>query len=127
MKKFYLVLIPLCAALIASGCMGPRGHHPHPKTGVRIITPSPIVPPPISPSHGYRHPYHDGIVLSFDSGLGIYLVIGHPGIYFYDGLYFYRHPTGYWQSSRHYRGPWIRAADPRAPMKPRGKGGRGRR
>jgi len=120
MKKCYVFLLPLCVLFFISACVGHRGHFPRPGGGVRIIAPMPITPP-LAPAHGYHHTYHDGAVLSFDSSLGVYLVIGHPGIYFYDDLYFYQHPTGYWQSSRYYRGPWLRAADPRVPMKLRGK------
>ena len=44
-------------------------------------------PPAHAPAHGYRHKHHSGPELRFDSGLGVYIVVGHPGIYFYDGRF----------------------------------------
>ena len=43
--------------------------------------------------------------LSFDSGLGVYLVVGRPNHYFLDGQYL-RVEGGRWLISTHVNGPW---------------------
>ncbi len=63
-------------------------------------------PPAHAPAHGYRH--HQGVdrvELSFDSGLGVYLVVGRPHHYFLDGQYL-RVEGGRWLISTHVNGPW---------------------
>ncbi|TDQ48382.1 hypothetical protein EV696_107118 [Permianibacter aggregans] len=62
-------------------------------------------PPPHAPAHGYRHK-QGGVDLSFDSGLGVYVVIGHPGYYFWDNLYWWYH-DGFWRSSPSWGGSYI--------------------
>jgi len=48
-------------------------------------------PPPHAPAHGYRHKHRhrDGrsVDLVFDSGLGVYLVVGVPDRYYWNGSY----------------------------------------
>jgi hypothetical protein len=51
-------------------------------------------PPPWAPAHGYRHKHagayqsRDGTVdLVFDSGLGVYVVVGIPNSYYWNGTY----------------------------------------
>lgn len=62
-------------------------------------------PPPHAPAHGYRHKHSDGIVLVFDSKLGVYVVSGYTNLYYYQDR-FYRQHKNNWQSSGHYEGPW---------------------
>lgn len=47
-------------------------------------------PPPHAPAHGYRHKHSHGgrnLELVFDSDLGIYVVVGVPDRYYWDGYY----------------------------------------
>lgn len=61
-------------------------------------------PPPHAPAHGYRHKYHNHDLL-YDSGLGVYIVVGAPDFYFIDGFY-YRHSHDGWYYSREYDRDW---------------------
>jgi hypothetical protein len=61
-------------------------------------------PPPHAPAHGYRY-MHDGAVLVYDAGLGLYVVRGFPGVYFYNNRY-YRWHKKHWTISHRYDGPW---------------------
>ena len=63
-------------------------------------------PPAHAPAHGYRH--HQGadrVELSFDSGLGVYRVVGRSHHYFLDGHYL-RVEGGRWLISTLVNGPW---------------------
>jgi len=62
-------------------------------------------PPPHAPAHGYRHKHSDGVILVYDSGIGVYLVNGHTSVYFYEGSY-YRLHSGVWETSAHIDGKW---------------------
>src|SRR5262245_650986 len=49
-------------------------------------------PPPWAPAHGYRHKQHrayqsheGSVELVFDSGIGVYAVVGFPNYYWWDG------------------------------------------
>jgi hypothetical protein len=51
-------------------------------------------PPPWAPAHGYRHKHQhayrsrpDTVDLVFDSGLGVYAVVGIPNYYYWNGVY----------------------------------------
>ncbi len=61
-------------------------------------------PPPHAPAHGYRQK-HEGVALVFNSDLGLYVVDGHAGHYYYES-HFYRVDEGVWQMSVHFEGPW---------------------
>jgi len=63
-------------------------------------------PPPWAPAHGYHHKHDQGVDLVFDSGLGLYLVVGFPNIFF-SREYFYQKYNGKWQSSTSFKGPWT--------------------
>lgn len=65
--------------------------------------------PPRGPRHGYRYSYARGVDLVFDSGLGVYLVVGTP--FYYYGDRFYRYHDGHWESRADHRGRWRRASD----------------
>ena len=74
-------------------------------------------PPPHAPAHGYRHKHkhknHD-LELEYDSGLGVYAVLGHDGYYF-QGDFFYRMDGSAWRVSANFDGPWEPAHDDRLP------------
>ena len=47
-------------------------------------------PPAHAPAHGYRakHPTHD-VEMTYDSNIGVYVIVEHDNVYFHDGLYFH--------------------------------------
>ncbi len=81
-------------------------------------------PPPHAPAHGYRQRHRrSGADLVFDSGLGVYVVVG-LGHYFY-GDRFYRWRNDAWQISVNAHGPWNwidGSAVPRKLFKSKGRG-----
>ena len=126
MKIKDLVLTGLCAAVAAIllpacssvGVYGGAGVAVG--SGPVVHSPGPVVhsggPPDHAPAHGYRkkHHHHD-VELVYDSGLGVYLVAGHHGLYFH-GDYFYRmNDGGSWRLSLNLNGPWDHAPDRRVP------------
>ncbi len=63
-------------------------------------------PPPHAPAHGYRHKHaKDNVVLTYDSGIAVYIVSGHKDCYFNDGVYF-RYSKSSWGMSAQIGGPW---------------------
>ena len=83
-------------------------------------------PPPHAPAHGYRHK-HGGRYLEYDSGHDVYLVIGLPDLFWYDGWY-HRRIGDRWQRSDHEAGPWYDSAWDDIPpglRGDRGKSGKG--
>ncbi len=61
-------------------------------------------PPPHAPAHGYRTKHHDRD-LQYDSGLGVYVVVGLPDIFFHDDHY-YRWLPDRWELGAGPTGPW---------------------
>jgi hypothetical protein len=103
-----------CASLIACGPV-------HSVTiGQRDPGPGPVVheepghgPPPWAPAHGYRHKHQrayqsrEGSVdLVFDSGLGVYAVVGIPNSYYWDGMYL-RISGGEWMRAPYLDAHWA--------------------
>lgn len=70
-------------------------------------------PPPWAPAHGYRH-HHHGVSLVFDAGLGVYAVVGRPGIYFHHDHYLRLHAGG-WEQAVRVGGPWLVIAAEKVP------------
>lgn len=66
-------------------------------------------PPAHAPAHGYRHKRVSGVKLTFDSGRGVYVVVGHPNCYYHDG-YFYRVSGGVWEMSMKFKTGWARVS-----------------
>jgi len=62
-------------------------------------------PPAHAPAHGYRYRDPYGADLAFDAGLGLYIVVGRPRYYFWDG-YYYRFYRDHWQWSPRLNGGW---------------------
>ncbi len=97
----------LLTALLTSGCLVGLGHGGgrHHAPGVHGSGRG-HGPPARAPAHGHRH--YQGVnrvELSFDSGLGVYLVVGHLHHYFLEGHYL-RVEAGHWLISTHLDGPW---------------------
>jgi len=87
-----VVIASLAAGLLAlAGCVHVHGHgHKH-KGG----------PPPWAPAHGHRDRHH-GPDLVFDAHIGVYVVVGHPHVYFHDGHYF-RRVSSHWERCRDWK------------------------
>lgn len=113
-----LGMIFLCVCFIATSC---SQHQP---AGV-CSTSKVNGPPPHAPAHGYRHKHQHGVELVYNAELGVYVVIGFPNHYFYEGHYFRRDGEA-WEISMHIKGPWIIAAHDVLPsglkLKGEGKG-----
>ncbi|MEE8580019.1 MAG: hypothetical protein V3T33_00385 [Myxococcota bacterium] len=98
-------------ALTSLGCVSVPHRHGH--------EPS---PPPWAPAHGHRdkhhgkHDDHHGgdAKMVFDSGLGVYVVVDLPDVYFFDGVYFY-FDDGAWLIGANLDGPWRPAKADRLP------------
>lgn len=111
------ILAPL--ALAASLPLGACHHH----RGGAISGPEVVVaperggPPPHAPAHGYRRKHqhaHQDVELVFDSGLGVYVVVGFPGVYFHADYYF-RYVDASWQISLRPDSGWAVASQDRVP------------
>lgn len=94
---------PVILAILLLAALGCVQHHHH-------HAPGPVVvgghgPPPHAPAHGHRwhHPY--GLDLVFDSGLGVYVVVGARDAFYYRD-HFYRIYGGYWQASPRFDAGW---------------------
>lgn len=112
-----LRIFPACLMALAGLSILFTGCLPHTHGG------GPHGPPPHAPAHGYRYHY-DGVELVYDSGLGVYAVVGYPDYYFYDGYYF-RVYDGRWQMSGSLERDWNEAPGRNVPpglAKKKGKG-----
>jgi len=111
--SLHLVFL-ISGSLVLSSCAGSVSHRVavEPRTSEAVV----IVekgPPSHAPAHGYRHK-HGNVVIVYEASLGVYLVDGYRGVYFYDG-YFFRTRHGDWQRSREFRGPWKLVSQSRLP------------
>lgn len=94
-----LAALALGASLWLPGCHAHVG--PQPGPGPEVGGYEHGGPPPHAPAHGYRrkHRYdHRDVELVFDSGLGVYVAVGFPGVYFHADHYFRWFGTS-WQVS----------------------------
>jgi hypothetical protein len=69
-------------------------------------------PPPHAPAHGYRrkheqayHAHTGSVELVFDSGLGVYMVVGMSDYYYWNNTYL-RISDGHWWVSTYLDGEW---------------------
>jgi hypothetical protein len=104
------------AVLIGSGCVVVDGHGGHPPRRAAVRAPG---PPPHAPAHGYRHK-HRGHDLRFDSALGVYVVVGLPDLWWFDGHYI-RWSGVRWEMGVELDGPWRVAHAGAVPAKLREK------
>ena len=70
-------------------------------------------PPPWAPAHGYRRKHQrayqyrqDTVDLVFDSGLGVYIVVGIPNYYYWNGVYI-RLNSGQWSRAPYLDARWV--------------------
>lgn len=73
-------------------------------------------PPAHAPAHGHRKKMH-GHELSFDTGVGVYVVVGSPGLYVWDDFY-WRLRDGIWLRAVAFDGPWLIVEDPHRHLPP---------
>jgi hypothetical protein len=92
-----IALATFAAGLLAlTGCVHVHEDHHHKSKGG---------PPPWAPAHGYRHKHH-GPDLVYDAHIGVYVVVGHPHVYFHDGHYF-RRVSSHWERCGNWKkGNW---------------------
>ena len=72
-------------------------------------------PPAHAPAHGHRRKHVSGVELIFDSGRGVYVVVGFPDHYYYDG-YFFRLRGDLWEMSPEPNGKWKAASHSSLPI-----------
>jgi hypothetical protein len=65
-------------------------------------------PPAHAKAHGYRGKQVCGYELVYDSGRGVYVVVGLPDCYYHEGR-FYRLRAGAWEISLRADGDWTPA------------------
>lgn len=95
-----------CALALTSCAHRHHSHDPHEHAGSAHPGGG---PPPWAPAHGYRHK-HQGGDLRFDAQLGVYVVIGHPHLYFH-GSHYLRHVDARWERCRDWRQPTWKPVD----------------
>ena len=84
----------------------------HPR---RTVHPPQHGPPAHAPAHGYRKKHgHDNVELVWDSGTGVYVVVGYEGHYFSQDVY-YRVAGEHWEFSVGIEGPWKLSHDSKVP------------
>jgi hypothetical protein len=95
-KIALLIATSACMLLLMASCSQTPVH-----TGPigPVVTAGPGNGPPAhAPAHGYRRKHPTGVELVFDSGRGVYVVVGLADHYYYDG-YFYRLRGDVWEMS----------------------------
>jgi hypothetical protein len=104
--RISLIVVLLTAGIALLGCSRTvvyRGDSPGTTITVKTNKPG---PPPHAPAHGYRHKHATGVVLVYDSSIGVYVVSGYKNVYYYNS-YFYRRHKSKWQWSHGVDGPWL--------------------
>lgn len=93
------------------------------------VAAGPPGPPPHAPAHGHRWRHPSGVVLMYDSGLGVYVVVGRPSYYFWDGSFYWLSGDVWYLSpriDRDWRPAGPRAVPPGLVRRHPGKGPHGR-
>ena len=125
MQRLTRTLLVAVVAVASLACV--QVHHPRPlPSGTRVTEPG---PPPHAPAHGYRHKHLTAgvkVELSFDSLLGVYVVVGWPRHY-YAGGRFYRQADGAWYVSTEFKARWVALDAGRLPRGLAKKAARGKR
>jgi hypothetical protein len=111
-------LTALFGLLVATGAFGTTGcFHPYHHRVVQPVVVQGHGPPPHAPAHGYRHKHrHHDVELAFDSGLGVYVVVGLPATYWHADRY-WRWAAGSWQVSTRVGDGWAVAGHSAVPAK----------
>lgn len=81
----------------------------------RVRSGGPVIGPPAhAPAHGYRRKTLEGRELVYDAEYGLYVVVGMPHHYYWDGR-FYRLCDSRWEVSLHIGSGWSVAAGEAVP------------
>ena len=110
-----LAVTSVCALLITTSCSTSDAHNaPAAKVGHG--------PPAHAPAHGYRRKQVSPVELVFDSGSGVYVVVGYPNHYYHDS-YFYRQTGTMWEMSLKLDSGWSSVSGKPLPpgLQPKGK------
>ena len=99
-KSITLALAALIVILLLTTSCSRYRAHPGP-----VIITNESGPPAHAPAHGYRRKHVHGVELVFDSGLGLYVVVGRTDHYYHDG-YFFRFRSGIWERCPEPDGHW---------------------
>lgn len=111
-----LVAAAACGGLLACGPVHSvtvgRGGSPPSDPPVVVREGNGQGPPPWAPAHGYRRKHQRAYLhrestvdMVFDSGLGVYVVVGLPNYYFWDGFYL-RLDSGRWVQATYLDSKW---------------------
>jgi hypothetical protein len=95
-RKFISVFSLGSVAFLLSACAS---------TGIMVDQPGGKGPPPHAPAHGYRRKNRQGMEMTFDSHLGVYIMMNYPMHYYFDGRY-YRKNKNKWESSKDINKKW---------------------
>ena len=95
-RKFISYLGLSTVAIILPGCAS---------TGITIGQPAKKGPPAHAPAHGYRRKNRHGLQMTFDSNLGVYVLMDYPMHFYWDGRYF-RKSKNKWESSSDINKKW---------------------
>ena len=95
-RKFISVFSLTSVAFLFSACAS---------TGVMVSQPGGKGPPSHAPAHGYRRKNRQGLEMTFDSSLGVYIMMKYPMHYYWDGRY-YRKGKNQWESSKDINKKW---------------------
>jgi hypothetical protein len=80
-------------------------------------------PPSHAPAHGYRARSAQGVEMVFDSGLGVFVVLGTPGAYFWRDFYYRQDRGGRWERCDRLDGAWMGIVETSLPPGLRGWNG----
>ena len=64
-------------------------------------------PPPHAPAHGYRAKTRQGVEVVFDRELGVFIVVGLRGTYFWADFYYRQESGGRWERCDRLDGAWV--------------------
>jgi hypothetical protein len=64
-------------------------------------------PPPHAPAHGYRAKTAQGVEVVYDRELGVFVVVGVRGTYFWGDFYYRQEAAGRWERSGRLDGAWV--------------------
>jgi hypothetical protein len=80
-------------------------------------------PPPHAPAHGYRAKTAQGVEVVFDRELGVFVVVGVRGTYFWGDFYYRQETGGRWERSGRLDGAWVGIVEAALPPGLRGWNG----
>jgi hypothetical protein len=131
-----LVAAAGCGGLLACGPVHSvtvgRGERPHSSPSV-VREDEGHGPPPWAPAHGYRRKYEHAyqhrdstVDLVFDSGLGVYIVVGIPNYYYWNGTYVRLNGTS-WSRAPYLDARWTPCSEDELPGNLRSKTVKGKK